>query len=612
MLRPKSLQQRLAIFMLLPVALLLIGMGFVGFVYARNSLLAQWREAAILKLQRAAHQVDMRLERTKYWIQFITEAFEGQETPTLRLWAIEQLKQLESVDHVHLASTDNQSSHEGLPDDQIPSMGKMGIGRHKNSIGRSMMMRRFHSAHMREITPPRYDDAAEHKTVSLISDLNDATGRPVGRLEVVLDFDVLIKNIRESGWWQSNKAFLVSGDGKIFASTVSDQRSSLSESEDPLEGKTVQAMKNAPYGTILGEGHPPREVSGFYKLQEAPWSLVMIAPGKAILSPIVRFRFYYFAIGGGFIFLIVVLIKTVTGGTVTSIKDLSQAAKRIAGGDFDRQLPVKTQDEVGELTRSFNTMMLQLEERIRIKQTLDVAMEVQQNLLPLEMPQISGLDIAGRSIYCDETGGDFYDFMKTPHQNRGCLGIAVGDVSGHGISAALLMATIRAFIKSSISQSDGIGKSITSVNRLMAQDMRDTGQFVTLFYVEIFPEEKSLRWVRAGHDPALIYDPETDNFIELQGKGVALGVDADVEYQENIQPGFSKGQILLIGTDGLWEAQNNSAEMFGKQRLKALIRQYQHLSSEELINSIIDSLKTFQGSVRQEDDITLVVVKATD
>jgi sigma-B regulation protein RsbU (phosphoserine phosphatase) len=202
--------------------------------------------------------------------------------------------------------------------------------------------------------------------------------------------------------------------------------------------------------------------------------------------------------------------------------------------------------------------------------------------------------------------------MKTPRQNRGCLGIAVGDVSGHGISAALLMATIRAFIKSSISQSDGIGKSITSVNRLMAQDMRDTGQFVTLFYVEIFPEEKSLRWVRAGHDPALIYDPETDNFIELQGKGVALGVDADVEYQENIQPGFSKGQILLIGTDGLWEAQNNSAEMFGKQRLKALIRQYQHLSSEELINSIIDSLKTFQGSVRQEDDITLVVVKATD
>jgi sigma-B regulation protein RsbU (phosphoserine phosphatase) len=192
------------------------------------------------------------------------------------------------------------------------------------------------------------------------------------------------------------------------------------------------------------------------------------------------------------------------------------------------------------------------------------------------------------------------------------FGIAVGDVSGHGISAALLMAAVRAFIKSSVTQLGSIGKSISSVNRLMSQDMRDTGQFVTLFYVEISPNEKTLRWVRAGHDPALIYDPETDNFIELQGKGVALGVDADVEYQENIQTGFSKGQILLIGTDGLWEAQNNSAEMFGKQRLKALIRQYQHLSSEELINSIIDSLKTFQGSVRQEDDITLVVVKATD
>jgi sigma-B regulation protein RsbU (phosphoserine phosphatase) len=98
----------------------------------------------------------------------------------------------------------------------------------------------------------------------------------------------------------------------------------------------------------------------------------------------------------------------------------------------------------------------------------------------------------------------------------------------------------------------------------------------------------------------------------MQGKGVALGIDENIEYQENIKTGLAKGQILLIGTDGLWEAQNNSGEMFGKERLKALIRQYKHLSSEELIQSIIDSLKEFQGSVKQEDDITLVVVKVAD
>jgi sigma-B regulation protein RsbU (phosphoserine phosphatase) len=618
MIRPKSLRQRLAVFVLFPVALLLIGMGFVGFIYARNSLIAQWREAAILKLQRAAHSVDMRLSRTKEWIQVLDVAAESQNPDLIYRWVVGQLENVQGVSRVSLTWIDKKAES-GDTSDAFANMGH-GSGRMGQMAGmranvgerHSTMMRRFHRARMRDITPPRYDSLVEHQTVSLISDLVDKNGTTIGRFEVILRFDYLIENIIAAGWWQSNKAYLVDDTGKILSSTVSEERKVLADNNDPLELKTLKALKTKPSGTIRGSGHPPAEVSGFYKLQEAPWSLVMVAPGGKILSPIVRFRLYYFIFGIVFILLILLLIKMVTGRTVSSIKDISRAAERISRGDFGQSLPIRTQDEVGELTRSFNTMMFQLEERIRIKQALDVAMEVQQNLLPVEMPQISGLDIAGRSIYCDETGGDFYDFLEMGRQHATHFGIAVGDVSGHGISAALLMATVRAFIKSRVTQLGSIGKSISSVNRLMSQDMRDTGQFVTLFYVEISPNEKTLRWVRAGHDPALIYDPETDNFIELQGKGVALGVDADVEYQENIQTGFSKGQILLIGTDGLWEAQNNSAEMFGKQRLKALIRQYQHLSSEELINSIIDSLKTFQGSVRQEDDITLVVVKATD
>ncbi|MDH3955064.1 MAG: SpoIIE family protein phosphatase [Desulfobacteraceae bacterium] len=609
MIRPKSLQQRIVIFVLLPVALLLVVMGFAGFIYARKSMLAQWREAAILKLQRAAHQVDMRLIRTKDWIRFFTEASEGQDIPVLRFWAIEQLKQLESVDHVHLTSNDNQRINGDSSDERLGQLDQMAVGRHQERTSRRMMMRRFHSARTREITPPRYDDAVEHETVSLISDLNNETGQTVGQLEVVLDFDVLIKNIRESGWWQSNKAFLVSDNGNILAGTGSHQRRSLSESEDPLEVKTLQAMKSAPYGTVPGDGHPPKEVSGFYKLKEAPWTLVMIAPGKAILSPIVRFRSYYLAIGGGFILLIIFLIKFVTGRTVSSIKEVSQAAERIARGDFDKPLPVKSQDEVGELTRSFNTMMAQLEDRIRIKQALDVAMEVQQNLLPLETPQIRSLDIAARSIYCDETGGDFYDFIEVHRNAEDVLGIAVGDVSGHGISAALLMATIRAFIKSNVTLPTSIAESISRANRLMTQDMRDTGQFVTLFYTEISPSGKRLRWVRAGHDPAIFYDPNHDKFEDLRGEGIALGIDPDYKFHENTLEKLSAGNILVIATDGLWEAQNQKDEMFGKQRLKDLVRQHSESSSDAIIKAVIHSITKFQDSVRQEDDITLLVIK---
>jgi sigma-B regulation protein RsbU (phosphoserine phosphatase) len=614
MIRPKSLQQRLAIFVLFPVALLLLGMGFAGFIYARNSLLAQWREAAILKLQRAAHSVDMRLDRTKKWIGMLDEAGESQDPDHVYSWVVDQLKKSEDVSRVNLTWIDNGAELSGGPNDfrvmdkMRARMGQMG-GMTESEERNRRMMRRLHGAKTAEITSPRYDSLIKNKTVSLISLLVDKSGQTIGQFEVVLRFDSLIADIIDSGWWQSNKAFLVDNDGNILTGTVPQERKALVDNNDPVELKTLNALKAEPFGTIRGPGHPPTEVGGFYRLQEAPWSLVMIAPGKKILAPIVKFRLYYFISGAAFIVLILLLIRFVTGRTVSSIKDISRAAERIAAGDFDKPLPVKTRDEVGELTRSFNTMMRQLEERMRIKQALDVAKEVQQNLLPLEMPQVPGLDIAGRSLYCDQTGGDFYDFLEMRRQHSEYLGIAVGDVSGHGISAALLMATVRAFIKSNIAQPVSIAESITSVNRLMTQDMRDTGQFVTLFYTEIFPSEKTLRWVRAGHDPAIFYDPNRDKFEELRGEGIALGIDPDFIFQENMIESLSEGQILLVGTDGLWEAQNQKGEMFGKQRLKALIRQHSASSSDVTLKAIISSIKKFQDSVTQEDDITLLVIK---
>ena len=614
MIRPKSLQQRLAIFVLFPVAVLLLGMGFAGFVYARNSLLAQWREAAILKLQRAAHSVDMRLDRTKRWIAMLDEAGGSQDPDYVYNWVVDQLKKSEGVARVDLTWTDKGAEASGGPDHFGPmNQMRSRMGQMDGMMGgqerQRMMMRRLHRAKAAEITSPRYDSLVKNKTVSLISLLEDKSGQAIGEFKVVLRFDSLIADIIDSGWWQSNKAFLVDDDGNILAGTIPQERKALADNNDPVELKTLNALKKEPFGTIRGPGHPPEEVSGFYRLQEAPWSLVMIAPGKIILAPIVKFRLYYFMSSAVFIVLILLLIRVVSGRTVSSIKDISRAAERIADGDFGKPLPVKTRDEVGELTRSFNTMMEQLEERMRIKQALDVAMEVQQNLLPLQMPQVPGLEVAGSSIYCDETGGDFYDFLQIRRQQVEHLGIAVGDVSGHGIPAALLMATIRAFIKSKVTQLDSLAESITSVNRLLARDTRDTGQFATLFYAEICPAEKVLRWVRAGHDPALLYDPGLDHFKELRGEGIALGIDAAGCYQENVVRKLSTGQILVIGTDGIWEARNSTGEMFGRKKLKDLVRKNAEYSSDAISAAIINSIKTFQGSAKQEDDITLLIVK---
>ena len=138
-----------------------------------------------------------------------------------------------------------------------------------------------------------------------------------------------------------------------------------------------------------------------------------------------------------------------------------------------------------------------------IKQSLDLAREVQQNLLPHKNPQQKRLDIAGRSIYCDETGGDYYDFISRDSGENGPLAIAIGDVSGHGISSALLMATVRSSLRQRLSQPGDADGIISDVNRQLAQDVEDSGQFMTLFYLMIDPTKKQLQWVRAGHDPAI-------------------------------------------------------------------------------------------------------------
>jgi sigma-B regulation protein RsbU (phosphoserine phosphatase) len=338
----------------------------------------------------------------------------------------------------------------------------------------------------------------------------------------------------------------------------------------------------------------------------------MIAPGKEILAPIVRFRLYYLAIGAGFIFFIVVLIRIVTGRTVAAIKEVSKAAERVAGGDYGKLLTVKTQDEVGEMIRSFNSMVQQLKERMAMKHAMNLAMEIQQNLLPKKMPAVKALDIAARSIYCDETGGDLYDFLEINDCKPDCIGIAVGDVSGHGIPAALLMATVRAFLKSRVTQAGSAAEIITDVNRLVTHDTGDTGQFMTLFYASIDTGRKELRWVRAGHDPAFLYNPAAASFTELGGRGMAIGVDSSYSYREGGSIRLSANQILLIGTDGLWETRDEAGEMFGKDRLEAILRENAKASADRILESIIQCVQKFCGAAKQEDDITLAVIKVVD
>jgi sigma-B regulation protein RsbU (phosphoserine phosphatase) len=231
---------------------------------------------------------------------------------------------------------------------------------------------------------------------------------------------------------------------------------------------------------------------------------------------------------------------------------------------------------------------------------------VQRNLLPAGPPNWPGMDLAGASLFCEKVGGDYYDYLEL---SDGCYGVVVTDAAGHGVGAALHMTTARAFLRFGARDFPGPIKLLAAVNRFLAEDSGESGRFITLFFLVIDPENRRLIWVRAGHDPALLYDPVADQFEALDGKGMALGVMPDAEFSEETREGWTPGSVVVITTDGVRECRNGEGEMFGQDRLKDAIRAGAGDGADAVRKSILDSLETFTGEIDREDDVTLAVVR---
>jgi class 3 adenylate cyclase len=160
-------------------------------------------------------------------------------------------------------------------------------------------------------------------------------------------------------------------------------RNQLGETDDPLELGILKAMKDKPFGTLRGPGHPPEKVAGYYRMEQVPWTVVLISPGRKILAPIIRFRNYYVLGGGLCIVGIILLIRSVGGKMVHSIQEISQAAENVANGKYGDPLPQKSHDEIGQLVSSFNTMVQGLMEKDFLSNTFGryVDQEIAQELL---------------------------------------------------------------------------------------------------------------------------------------------------------------------------------------------------------------------------------------
>ena len=326
-------------------------------------------------------------------------------------------------------------------------------------------------------------------------------------------------------------------------------------------------------------------------------------------SKILVFCLVLFAV---FFVTLSVLNKLLNRSIVGPVENILFVVNNIKRGDLQTSVKVVTNDELGILGDAINDMTQGLIERERMQLSLSLAKEVQQKLLPKSNIKADGFDIAGKSVYCDETGGDYYDFIPIGGTDKQKIGVAIGDVSGHGISSALLMATVRSSLRQRASLTGNIAEIISDVNRQLAQDVEDSGQFMTMFFLTLDTETRRLEWVRAGHEPGIVYDSESDSFSELGGLGIALGVDGEWLYEENKKTDFSNGQIIFLSTDGIWEARNQKGEMFGKKPILSAIRQNSSLDAPQIIEAIFNTLGEFIGEMKIEDDLTSVIIKRQD
>lgn len=296
--------------------------------------------------------------------------------------------------------------------------------------------------------------------------------------------------------------------------------------------------------------------------------------------------------------------------TVTEpARKLSNAFDQLSKGDFSARVTIDTRDEIEELGHNFNELGEKLEDRNRMANSLAMAREVQQNLLPHRPPDIEGVEVFFRGIPCDETGGDYYDFIEHSQQESNLLSVVVGDVTGHGIPAALLMASARGILRSHVSyHSEDLSHLFQQLNYHLVNDSAHE-QFMTLFYAILDRQKRTLCWNSAGHGPVLLYRAQTQTLVDLEVTGPPLGIDASLQYNPQTVDNLDPGDILLAGTDGLWECRNQNGDLLGIDKFKHVFLQISSGSANEIGRFLFNEIKVFQGSQGQEDDMSLVIAK---
>ena len=313
-----------------------------------------------------------------------------------------------------------------------------------------------------------------------------------------------------------------------------------------------------------------------------------------------------------FVELIALIISVVVSLSITKIvSQLHEKAVLISKGDFSYRIRSKRKDQLGELADSFDKMsedvqklLVEAKEKERLDKEIAIAREVQRAFFPRKVPSISELALFGRCMPARMVSGDYYDFI---HHEEGILDFFVGDISGKGISAALLMASSQTFLRLEAAKRPlpQVAHILSHYNDYLAEHSA-VEKYCTLFYGRIHTRRRTLTFCNAGHPPPFLF--RKTNSLRLATGGRVAGLFRDTEFQEETMD-LEKGDLLVVFTDGFTEVFNGSEEEFGEERLGDLIRKARKAELEALFERIVAATRDWSGSEDQADDMTMVIIE---
>jgi phosphoserine phosphatase RsbU/P len=339
--------------------------------------------------------------------------------------------------------------------------------------------------------------------------------------------------------------------------------------------------------------------------------------GKMILGVLQTIFVFFLIVEIASVVIGILLTKSITN----AVHSLDRGTEFVKRGEFSHRIIVRSEDQLGALAASFNQMTEYVQhlvkERVqkeRLERELEIAKEVQERLFPNRVPQMERMDVAGICLPARTISGDYYDFLPLgAHQ----LGLALGDICGKGISAALLMANLQATLRSNVmnlwkdSRLNGEKTVAKIVERLNSQIYSFTAanKFATFFYALYDDEQQTLTYCNAGHNPPLYFNGS--KIRRLSEGGTVVGVFPDSTYDQETIP-VNTGDLFVAYTDGIVESVNEYGEEFGEQRLTQLVQEHRHLNANMIKELIVNHVLSWTFAEERDDDMTLIIAKVLE